>query len=441
MGMTYYVTALFEFMLALQFHQNIFVQGYPKRENFLIRFVLSEILYVLSGAFIMLLFSMGVFTSTAILMYALVFVFSYIVLRIPYDLKTTDALFAASCGYAAQHIGAAIGNILQYLTHMNVISAWIRFPVGVTVQILIGVFIYQVVVKKHMYDGEQREKDARIVALAGVVLFATIFLSVWSDRFGASENAEAILLGTVICKLYAILLCVLIISMEYMISHMNMVDRQKEFMEQMIREQAEQYRLSNESISIINRKCHDLKYQMRALKFEENAQKRSEYIDELREAVSIYDAVFHTENEALNMLLREKTLLCDEYEIQFSCIADGKCLNFMSADDIFVLLGNALDNAIESVTKEDDISKRIISLSIASRQNMAMIHLENYCKEPVQFENGLPKTSKEDKNYHGFGTQSIHYLVEKYDGSDVMQYQDHMFYLDIVLPIREVADR
>lgn len=67
-----------------------------------------------------------------------------------------------------------------------------------------------------------------------------------------------------------------------------------------------QQKSAKEAIDIINIKCHDLKHQIGALAKMDDPLARSKYLQEVSEAVSIYDAVYHTGNKALDYILREK---------------------------------------------------------------------------------------------------------------------------------------
>jgi sensor histidine kinase regulating citrate/malate metabolism len=116
-------------------------------------------------------------------------------------------------------------------------------------------------------------------------------------------------------------------------------------------------------------------------------------------------------------------------------MADGKILSFIRHVDLYALLGNALDNAIESVQKTDDLEKRMIFLNIARRGETLLIHLENYCEVQPQFKDGLPITTKADRTSHGIGTKSIAYIVGKYDGNAVFGWDGELFRLDITIPI------
>ncbi len=436
-GLNYYTLALVDFMGWLLIMQLIFARGYEKKSHFVLREIIVITGYFLCVIPIMWLISVGIISPFAISMYVAVFALSCTALWFSYELTFVDTLYVASCGYAVQHIGASLGSILRYFTGMDAVSQWIRFPVENLCQLFVALICWLILTRKTPMQQEHRKKDNRVVAIAVLVLFAAIWLNIWADYENIDAGPRAAFLSGVVCKLYAIILCVLVVVIEYAITWMDQAQRERMLMEQMIHAQAEQQKMTNDSIAIINRKCHDLKHQIKYLKNVENEDQRSEYIEEIRQAVNIYDAIYHTGNDALDMVLREKTLICEEHKVQLSCMADGTCLSFMSSDDIYVLLGNAFDNAIESVLKEEDEEKRVISFQLTRRMNMVSFHLENYCKDTVTFKDDLPQTSKDDKNYHGFGVQSIKFLAEKYKGNMLMYQEDEMFYLDILFP----ADR
>lgn len=91
----------------------------------------------------------------------------------------------------------------------------------------------------------------------------------------------------------------------------------------------------------------------------------------------IYDSNAITGNESLDILLTEKRLKCNSDGIVFSCIADGKLLNFLRPSEISVFFGNALDNSIEAECKEDAEKRRIV-LNVAKKNDMITISIENY---------------------------------------------------------------
>lgn len=91
-----------------------------------------------------------------------------------------------------------------------------------------------------------------------------------------------------------------------------------------------------------------------------------------------------------------------------------------------------LDNAIKSVKGEEE-DKRIISLSVKKKDDCGQIVITNYCRSAPEMDRGMPVT-KDDRNYHGFGVQSMKYIVEKYGGNILFDYADEMFTMSVLFP-------
>lgn len=72
-------------------------------------------------------------------------------------------------------------------------------------------------------------------------------------------------------------------------------------------------------------------------------------------------------------LQRRQHFILREVGIILNCMADGACLDFMDAVDIYTIFGNALDNAIESVSKLEDPEQRMISVMVFSRADLIFL--------------------------------------------------------------------
>ena len=160
-----------------------------------------------------------------------------------------------------------------------------------------------------------------------------------------------------------------------------------------------------------------------------------EELKKIGQLVNIYDAAPHTRNAALDVALSGKMLACTNLGITMTCLADGRRIGFMEDSDIYALFGNILDNAIEATKTVTEEEKRIISLTIGTTGDLLLIDSQNYYAGEVQFVDGLPQTSKENKEYHGFGTRSIKTLTEKYGGDLKISAENGIFRLSIMLPI------
>ncbi|MBT1171649.1 ATP-binding protein [Bifidobacterium sp. SO4] len=201
-------------------------------------------------------------------------------------------------------------------------------------------------------------------------------------------------------------------------------------------QQEKQYRLTQETIDIINRKCHDLKHQIRALREMRESPERDEYFNEAEQAIMIYDTAVKTGNRALDIVLMEKGLFCQSHGIQLTCMADGTALDFMRMEDIYALFGNAMDNAIRAVSELKDPAKRVINVIIRGQGDLVMIQVQNYHQGRLRFRAGLPVTTQRDKARHGFGMKSMLHTAEQYGGTLSVSDDAGIFSLQVLLPKR-----
>lgn len=351
-----------------------------------------------------------------------------------YEMNPMEALFVAAGGYAVEHMSFTVTRIFLYAAAKYICfeDTSLLFLICTRFMIygMIAYLVYILIVRKSEHKLEFREGDNRIAGLALVLMVCAVIMS----QCYTKQEYEGSFLSQVICPLYGCICCCLVLILVYYVLWAKKMQWEKESMEQMLRISENQRKSSKEAINIINIKCHDLKHQIRALKQMDDEKERKAYINEIQQAVSIYDAEYHTKNEALDYVLREKALFSKEYGIKFSTMVDGRLLSFMSATDIYALMSNAIDNAFECVIEEEE-AKRIVSLQVRAQGKMALIHLENWCTVSPEFQDGLPLTRKRDKSIHGFGVKSIRYVVEKYKGELTMAAHDQMFYLNIFLPL------
>lgn len=101
--------------------------------------------------------------------------------------------------------------------------------------------------------------------------------------------------------------------------------------------------------------------------------------------------------------------------------------------DLVLILGNALDNAIESAEKIEDKKSRFIYLTMKLQDEYLQIEIRNSVQEKVIIQNNRIETSKNDPEIHGLGLSNIEMLIEKYNGIMVLQCTDKIFTLSILL--------
>ncbi len=300
---------------------------------------------------------------------------------------------------------------------------------------LVGYPVKKVLIKKLQTDNHYhvgRQKMLYCIVIVGEYLLLSNYQFIFWLLGNEPESTSYMI------TIFRLIVGVASISFLYMqnnIENMQRTERELHMMQQLLYRQQEQYRISQENIDLINRKCHDFKYQMEALRKLKDEKLIDEQLKELERSAMIYDSIFKTGNPVLDTVLTEKSLICEANQIQMTCMADGEKLNFIGNVDLYTIFGNALDNAIECVMKQEDVEKRIIQVSVFHEKNLLMIRVGNYCEERLEFSHGIPISTKQDKGYHGFGLKSIQYTAEKYGGGIVCQNPQNFFVLQILIPL------
>lgn len=187
--------------------------------------------------------------------------------------------------------------------------------------------------------------------------------------------------------------------------------------------------ISKETIDMINIKCHDFRHQIRELGKQQNI--NEEAIANINKLINIYDQSIKTENEALNVILTEKSLKCAKHNIKFSCLVDGTILDFISEEDIYSLFGNILDNAIDALVSTTIKDKEIV-LKVKKTGNMITISEKNAYEGNLNIQNGVIRSSKADLTHHGYGLKSIKMVAEKYNGTMEIDHSNNVFLVTLL---------
>lgn len=99
--------------------------------------------------------------------------------------------------------------------------------------------------------------------------------------------------------------------------------------------------------------------------------------------------------------------------------------------DICIIFGNSLDNAIEACEKTE-VKK--ISITILCNGDSIFCKLVNTAPTG---EKGLPRTSKADKQNHGYGLENIKDTLKKYNSFPIIERTDAEFVLEFTIFINQ----
>ncbi len=104
----------------------------------------------------------------------------------------------------------------------------------------------------------------------------------------------------------------------------------------------------------------------------------------------------------------------------------------MEDEDLCSLIGNIIDNAIESCNKIPEPTDRFINFEIFEDKNSLIIAVEN-SKLPDKNNNFDP--IKSTKLLSGYGLKSINQISEKYNGKATFLSEDKIFFTEVTIPL------
>ena len=356
-----------------------------------------------------------------------------------YKIKPLNLMLLLSVAYTFQHMAyqfgtiildtglngkiyqAVNGNFNQYETIYNLILY--------TTKVLVYVGCYFAIARYYVKYSKYILSKALIIVLGVVVYLVVNVANVYvAQHLMWDAKLRGILAGTLI--IFCILFDTLVVGGFRVVEHRQETMIIKATLNSKIRQQE----MMENNINFINMKCHDLRKELRRLKA-----KKGELTDEdfclLEESLNFYDSSVKTGSVNIDALLQDKLIYCNSVGIEFTSLVDGDAFKDMATSDVYFLLTNIIDNAIEATEAIEEKEHRVISLTASRKQGLLMIEETNYYRGELSFNNdGSIKTTKqENKKYHGFGTKSIAYIVKKYDGKMHYETEDGIFKLKIAI--------
>lgn len=189
---------------------------------------------------------------------------------------------------------------------------------------------------------------------------------------------------------------------------------------------------------------HDMKNTLaviQRLSVEEGNGELQEYLSELNRGLEKLEVRFRTGNTVVDTLLNMKYheavrdvsgLRIDADKLLFS---QGIQIH---SYDIGVILGNAVDNAIEACRKlkaKEPEADVFIRLSSLQKGNLLILKVENSFdgRLVLKAKEEFPATDKADRKSHGIGLANIKSTAEKYQGTMDFKVKGRVFILSVMM--------
>ena len=370
------------------------------------------------------------------LWFGLIFLFTIPFSYFCCDLSWQDAVFCASCGYLVQHLASSVFILAVFNGSIPTWNGPLYYLVFAVVYALVLFAIASILPENGEFGVSWLTALVSAVIAPAITLVLSTYVKSTAPLVGDAVSSPEYIQLLKGSQIYAASICLIILILLLIQLRELRAQKKLDQSQTLWKQRQLQYEQSKENVDLINRKVHDLKHQIAALAQAENVgEHRKAFAAEVQNMIEVYDSDANTGNEALDTLLMEKGLYCHLHGIDWTCVADGKLLEQIDVVDLFTMMGNALDNAVEGVEKCGTEQYKSISVRIWRKNLFTIIQVENSYAGDIQFENGLPKSSKGDDANHGFGIRSIRSIAEKYGGTVTVKAEDQLFTLTILLPV------
>lgn len=159
---------------------------------------------------------------------------------------------------------------------------------------------------------------------------------------------------------------------------------------------------------------------MRALASEANSEGANALLIETQKIFEDLGSVVDVGNDVVNIILNEYRQLAEDAGITFTYDVSIPHILSVTAVDLYILLGNTLDNAIEACESLPE-EQRYIYLRFGTFHEILFLQIKNPYAEDY------PQRTK-GKN-HGYGLQNVQRCVNKYEGHMATEQKDGEFTL------------
>lgn len=141
--------------------------------------------------------------------------------------------------------------------------------------------------------------------------------------------------------------------------------------------------------------------------------------------------IVNSGNPIIDAILQAKLNLAKKENVELRLFVRFESEINIDEIDFAIILGNALDNAIEAVNKLDNDGEKYIDFRLIATYGRISVAIKNPVKENLDVTR--LSTTKEDSPNHGLGISSIKSFASKYDGIVDFSCEDKIFTVSINL--------
>lgn len=272
------------------------------------------------------------------------------------------------------------------------------------------------------------------------IIYVTIFIAYFSAYYGISLSVDKDGYGDVYQFLVILSVVSVIACISFIIYKFTVISKQEREKKAQLETQLDFYKKKLENAQDTRKFRHDIKnnlYALNVLLNDGKSEEAIEYLNSLGGALNSTEPAFSTGNLLADAILSDKSEKAASSNTALSfegVIPDYGISNY----DLCTVMTNALDNAIEACR---ELKNSRIAVASVLKDNCLTLSFVNPVTKKVLIKNGRIKTTKADRQNHGFGLDNIRSALKKYDGFLDVSCDDKQFTLDVTVFVDKSKER
>lgn len=259
------------------------------------------------------------------------------------------------------------------------------------------------------------------------------------NEFTASQHGNSIIAPLVT---FSILLCINVIVFEIYakLAEIFMLENEKTVYEQqlyMISRNTEEQKKMMEGF---REERHNFINKLIVLKDDMEHREKERALEELNRLMQELPGksiISNCGNSTVDALINFKNITAEKAGVAFRLKIFIPANLPINQCDLGVVMGNALDNAIEAAEQYDGTDKFVEIIMGVKKEALVLTIKNPFCNEIRKDKQGNLLSTKSDGNRHGYGVKSIRRVAEKYNGEVLIETEKQLFLMTVIMNLEQ----
>lgn len=281
-----------------------------------------------------------------------------------------------------------------------------------------------------------------IPLIVNIIILALMGDTLYDSMYQFNEYWESIVLMLISSFIIMTGSICNIVMLEYYLN-VKYIEAEKNIRINEMSQQYDYYVKLEKETDNIKRLAHDFRNHLEALKNDHDNEEKQEYVRSIEKRLERYECYYRTGNTFVDSILQSKAQQAADSGIEFKVIADFRPFQSVKNEDLCTIIANIVDNALREcslIRMETPEEECIIQVKARRTLNFLWIYCENSIREKqakIVSKATELKTTKDDKQNHGYGIKNVESVANKYGGEIAISIRDDLFCISITIPTKE----